>query len=124
MVGRCRRSAPWLIAILALATLACSSPSENEAARYRTAGLVLDEGGQPRLCFSYADSIPPQCDGSPLEDWDWNAVDHQAAGSARWGTYEFDVVCDTDRYTYRLASSAVPLTVVAVGVGPSRPSCF
>lgn len=72
-------------------------------------GTVLDLGpdkGGPRLCLlGQADSYPPQCDGVPLGDWDWSALD---------GT--FDQVDET-----RFASYVVTGTFDGTTLTPTRP---
>ena len=48
-------------------------------------GTVLEspEHG-PQLCFTVADSLPPQCGGPDVVGWDWDAVPHESAQGVRW----------------------------------------
>lgn len=48
-------------------------------------GTVLEspEHG-PQLCFSMAESLPPQCGGPDVVGWDWDEVPHESAQGVRW----------------------------------------
>lgn len=58
-----------------------------------TIATVMDRG-RPELCLGgVLDSLPPQCGGTPIKGWDWDAVDKAdftRMGDIRWG--EFVVV--------------------------------
>src|SRR5262245_39820613 len=51
-------------------------------------GMALPAHG-PELCLGgTADSLPPQCGGVPVANWDWNAVeDEESRGGTTWGAY-------------------------------------
>lgn len=64
----------------------------------------------PELCLGgVATSLPPQCGGVPVTNWDWEAVDHEDLNGTRWGSYH--VVGTYDGETFTLTEAA----------GPSRP---
>jgi hypothetical protein len=68
-------------------------PAPDPEQLYEADGLVLeDESHGPELCLGgVALSLPPQCGGVPLANWDWEAVDGAQSGSGTtWG--EFHVV--------------------------------
>ena len=120
-------SAAWRVAIvatLAITLAACGEPSGSGGAdgepsgssggadphqRYRVDAFVLDDGSGPVLCVGgVADSLPPQCDGIPLEGWGWDAVDGEDSRSGqRWG--QFEVVGTYDGTTFMVLEA-----------GPSR----
>jgi len=53
---------------------------------YDTIGMVLENSSHgPELCRTAAMSLPPQCSGTPLANWDWNSVANvQSMSSVRW----------------------------------------
>jgi hypothetical protein len=68
-------------------------PAPDPEQLYEADGTVLeDESHGPELCLGgVALSLPPQCGGVPLANWDWDAVDGAQSGSGTtWG--EFHVV--------------------------------
>lgn len=82
--------------------------------RYETDGTVLegpDHG--PELCLgAIADSLPPQCGGLPIRDWDWAGVEgEESVGGTTWG--DFHIVGTYDGSSF---------TVVEVGVYEPPPS--
>jgi len=55
-----------------------------------TDGLVtvLDDGDGPELCTFVAESMPPQCSGTPLAAWDWAAhPEHEDQSGTKWGSF-------------------------------------
>ncbi len=51
---------------------------------------VLDDGDGPELCMAgTADSLPPQCGGLPLIDWDWATLEgeYDERSGTRWGEF-------------------------------------
>ncbi|GAB12603.1 hypothetical protein ARGLB_020_00230 [Arthrobacter globiformis NBRC 12137] len=53
--------------------------------------MVLQKrGGAPLFCLGpFAASLPPQCGGPVLRNWDWSEAGHFAsAGGVMWGSYE------------------------------------
>lgn len=68
-------------------------PAPDPGQLYEADGIVLEDAGHgPELCLGgVLLSLPPQCGGVPLANWDWNAVDGKQSGSGTtWG--EFHVV--------------------------------
>jgi hypothetical protein len=60
------------------------------AGLYEGDGMVLEEKDRgPELCLGgVLESLPPQCGGVPLLDWDWSSVDgEERAGGTTWGSY-------------------------------------
>lgn len=56
--------------------------------RFRTRATVLESRQHgPQLCFTVAESMPPQCGGPDIEGWDWTAVDAESVRGSRWGSY-------------------------------------
>jgi hypothetical protein len=81
----------WLALLLAgiLTANACGSsgPRQDQAPEsptYEAEAFVLDDPGRdPVMCLgSFADSLPPQCDGTPLAGWDWDTVEGRGDGAA------------------------------------------
>lgn len=62
---------------------------------------VLDEGEGPMLCLGgIAMSLPPQCSGPRVAEWDW--ADHpeaESAGGVRWGGYTMVGAWDGESFT-------------------------
>lgn len=79
------------------------SPAPNgDSGTYVANGTVLQTAdGEPQLCLgAIMDSLPPQCEGIPLEGWDWSAVDDEdAASGTRWGSYRVTGTYDGSRFT-------------------------
>jgi hypothetical protein len=49
---------------------------------------VLDDGDGPELCHMVAESLPPQCEGVPMADWDWaDHPEHEDQAGVRWGSF-------------------------------------
>lgn len=68
-------------------------PAPDPGQLYEADGILLEDAGHgPELCLgAVLLSLPPQCGGVPLANWDWNAVDGKQSGSGTtWG--EFHVV--------------------------------
>ena len=68
-------------------------PAPDADQLFEADGTVLeDKTHGPELCLGgVALSLPPQCGGVPLANWDWDAVDGAQSGSGTtWG--EFHVV--------------------------------
>jgi hypothetical protein len=104
---------------LLMLLLACGDPSESTGAgpepranetqkpsgrsgEYRATGTVLQTAdNKPQLCLGgVMDSLPPQCSGIPIRDWDWDAVDdEEVASDTRWGTYEVTGAYDGTTFT-------------------------
>lgn len=67
----------------------------------RGIGTVLDEGSGPMLCLGgIAMSLPPQCSGPAVAEWDW--AEHPEAETARgvtWGDYTMVGAWDGTTFT-------------------------
>ena len=77
-------------------------------------GLVIDQDAGPELCLGpVAESYPPQCQGLPVEGWDW--ADHRGdvdnAGGVRFGTFAVTAGFDGTTLTYESAVSGALSTM-------------
>ena len=66
-------------------------PDSPRDQRYVGFGLVIEKKNhEPELCLgAHTDTAPPQCTGTPLEEWTWDAVKGEdSLGGAKWGEYE------------------------------------
>ena len=91
-----------LLFLTSLILAACGAPGpgdsssggsrpEPSAQKYRGTGMVLEEkGAEPVLCLGVVmESLPPQCGGPRIADWDWDAVSgEESAAGTTWGDYE------------------------------------
>lgn len=83
-----------------------------------TDGLVtvLDDGSDIQMCTFVAKSLPPQCSGSPLADWDWAAhPEHEDVGGTKWGDFALTGTFDG---TTLSVTEAIPAALYDV---PSTP---
>lgn len=57
--------------------------------RYEGSFTVLESPGHgPELCANVATSLPPQCGGVPITNWDWDAVEgEESASGTTWGSW-------------------------------------
>ena len=65
-------------------------PAPDPERLYEADGIVLEDASHgPELCLGgVALSLPPQCGGVPLANWDWGAVSGAQSGSGTtWGEY-------------------------------------
>jgi hypothetical protein len=65
-------------------------PAPDPEQLYEVDGIVLEDSSHgPELCLGgVALSLPPQCGGVPLANWDWDAVDGAQSGSGTtWGDF-------------------------------------
>jgi hypothetical protein len=73
----------------------------SEPTRYEVDGTVLEspEHG-PELCVGgIADSLPPQCSGPRIPNWEWDEVDgEESLRGTTWG--EFHLVGTYDGHTF------------------------
>ena len=74
-------------------------------------GTVMDRDGGVELCVGVVfQPYPPQCDGIPLEGWQWDAVDgEESAAGATWGEYAVTGTFDGERVT--VTQPAIPLAL-------------
>ena len=73
-----------------------------------TSGLVtvLDDGDGPELCTFVAESLPPQCSGTPMTGWNWAAhPEHDDQSGTKWGSFALTGTFDGTTFT---ATSAIP----------------
>ncbi len=76
---------------------------------YETTATVIEPpGDEPELCLgTVMESLPPQCEGLPLEGWDWAEVeDEEVDGGTTWG--EFHVTGSYDGTTFAVAEAGPP----------------
>jgi hypothetical protein len=76
---------------------------------YETNAIVLEvASGGPELCLGGVDdSLPPQCGGPPIANWDWEAVEgEQSVSGTTWG--DFHVVGTYDGATFTVSQAGAP----------------
>ena len=100
-----RRGRRWLVAALVPVLCGCASPGPPSAGPSPAAspsgvapsielvgqGMVLQkQGAAPVLCLgAFAASLPPQCGGPVIRNWDWSEARHFASeGGVKWGSYK------------------------------------
>ncbi|MCW2833421.1 MAG: hypothetical protein JWN68_1374 [Nocardioides sp.] len=86
-----------------------------------TAGLVtvLDDGDGPELCTNVAESLPPQCSGSPIAGWDWAAhPEHEDQSGTKWGTFALRGTFDGTTFT---VTEAIPAALYDAAPAPAEP---
>jgi hypothetical protein len=76
--------------------------------RYTATATVLESPSHgPQLCLGGVDeSLPPQCGGPDITNWDWSEVESESASGTTWGTYT--VVGTYDGSAFTLAEPAQP----------------
>lgn len=74
--------------------------------RFRAFGTVLEspEHG-PQLCHGVDESLPPQCSGTDVAGWEWDAVEAESVAGTTWGSYV--LVGTFDGETFTLTEPAV-----------------
>ena len=93
----------------AAASQAATTAPDDAPPAYEGHGLVLEtRRGGPELCLgTVLESLPPQCDGIPIEGWDWTAVEkEEEAGGTTWG--QFRVVGSYDGETFTVHEAGPP----------------
>jgi hypothetical protein len=116
-----------LLAVLALAALAASAcgagepgaagvstsrsdeqppeavPAPDPSQVYEGSGTVLEAAEEhgPELCLgAILTSLPPQCSGVPIANWDWKAVEGERSRSGTtWGDYHVVGTYDGEVFT-------------------------
>lgn len=81
-------------------------------------GTVLEAPGKgAQLCLgSVATSLPPQCGGPVIDNWDWaKAPTHESASGVRWGSYAVIGTYDAEAATFHLTK---PVTTIEDYDGP------
>lgn len=77
-------------------------PAADGPVQTRYAVTVLDDGGGAELCVGgVAQSLPPQCGGPPITNWDWadHEGDYEQASGVRWGEFHLMGTFDGERFT-------------------------
>jgi hypothetical protein len=82
--------------------------SGGDDQRYTATGLVLESPDHgPQLCLGGVDdSLPPQCGGPDITNWDWSDVEAESASGTTWG--EYTVVGTYDGTAFTLTEPAQP----------------
>lgn len=83
-------------------TVARSWPAADGAREYETWATVLETADkQPTLCLGgIMDSLPPQCGGPSITNWDWDAVPPPSRRSGvRWAEYHVRGTYADGRFT-------------------------
>ncbi|MGH3348882.1 MAG: hypothetical protein ACRDO4_18030 [Nocardioides sp.] len=83
-------------------------PAADGPVQTTYAVTVLDDGDGAELCVGgVAESLPPQCGGPPITNWDWaeHQGDHEEAAGVRWGEFHLVGTFDGERFT---ASQVTP----------------
>lgn len=98
-------------------------PSAIPAAegQVNTDGLVtiLDDGDGPQMCTFVAESLPPQCEGTPVAGWDWAAhPEHEEQSGTRWGDFALSGTFDGERLT---VTEAIPAALYDAMSEPPDP---
>jgi hypothetical protein len=102
---RFRRAGIGAVALLsACATNASepSAPSLEASRRYEANATVLQAAGKdPVICLGAVGfSLPPQCSGPPITNWDWSeAQNERSASETTWGVYHVVGTFDGERFT-------------------------
>lgn len=82
------------------ATSAGASSSATPGELIAAATVLEAPGEQSQLCLGgVAESLPPQCGGPVIPDWDWDAVPHESAAGTSWGDYVVIGTYDGERFT-------------------------
>jgi hypothetical protein len=92
-------------------------PAPDPEQLYEADATVLEDASHgPELCLgAVAASLPPQCGGVPIANWDWDAVEgEQSAAATTWG--EFHVVGTYDGEAF----TATQIGPASYDQGPSR----
>ncbi|MDT0344625.1 hypothetical protein [Streptomyces litchfieldiae] len=73
---------------------------QEEPQLYQVTATVLESGDHgPQLCHSVMESLPPQCGGPDITNWDWSAVEAETANGTTWGMYALTGTWDGERFT-------------------------
>jgi hypothetical protein len=84
---------------------------EGYEGRFRTTATVLESPQHgPQLCYSVLESLPPQCGGPDIAEWDWSSVEHESANGTRWGYYAVVGTFDGETFTLTEPPSTDPGT--------------
>jgi hypothetical protein len=91
--------------------------------RYEADATVLENSEHgPELCFGVRDSLPPQCGGAPITNWDWDKVEGEARRSGvTWGSYH--VIGTYDGTSFTVAEAGPPRLAPTEAQAPFPPAC-
>lgn len=95
---------PLLIVVVAALFVTTRGPRSDDATsrEYEASTTILEspEHG-PELCLGgVADSLPPQCGGVPVTNWNWAAVDgEESRGGTTWTSAYVRGTYDGERFT-------------------------
>jgi hypothetical protein len=92
-----------------------AAPAVGAPLLYEAGTMVLeDDSHGPELCLGGSlDSLPPQCGGPPVANWDWSAVEgEETRAGTTWG--DFHVVGTYDGETFTLVEAGAPEPMQAV----------
>ncbi len=91
-------------------------PDPDPGQLYEADGTVLEQGDGtgspahgPELCLGgmLLTSLPPQCGGVPLANWDWAAVEgEESAAGTTWGAYHVVGTYDGEVFTVSRVGAA------------------
>jgi hypothetical protein len=94
--------APLYFPIQLVEPVASEEPPVSPAQLYEANTTILEsrEHG-PELCLGgVADSLPPQCGGVPLANWDWDLVDgEESVSETTWGNFHIVGTYDGSTFT-------------------------
>jgi len=96
---------------LLLLVAACGSDDARTSADgdEQVAGIVTvlesPEHG-PQMCALVAESLPPQCTGPDITNWDWSTVEAESASGTTWGEFWVQGVFDTEQNTFDVVGLA------------------
>ena len=65
-------------------------------------GTVMDRGGAEFCLGGVMESLPPQCGGIPITNWDWDSLAksrYEAVNDVRWGEFALTGTYDGERFT-------------------------
>lgn len=95
-----------------------SAHAEPPTGEVIATGTVIDVDGAAKICLgAVQESSPPQCVGTALEGWSWEAVTPEdETATTRWGAYGMTGTYDGTAFT--VASTPVPLALFDSIAGP------
>lgn len=80
---------------------------------------VLDDGDGPELCTFVADSLPPQCSGTPMADWDWAAhPEYEDQSGTKWGSFALTGTFDGTTFAVTEATPAALYDPISEAADP------
>lgn len=88
-----------VLAVLAGLSGACEWPA-GAPRRYHGSFIVLESPRHgPELCSSILESLPPQCSGLPVRNWEWAAVEGaESLSGTTWGRWHVTGTFDGEAF--------------------------